>query len=75
MPTDQRNRNNQPPTGEGERRRPEPGEPPKLNKRSEILQARRYHPELNLDDDSSEDAWAGNSEAPLRSEKRRKSRR
>jgi hypothetical protein len=30
---------NQPPTGEGKKQSPEPGEPNKLNKRAEVLQA------------------------------------
>lgn len=75
MPNDQRNRKNQPPTGQGKRQRPQLGEPRKLNKRSEVLQAQRYDPELNLGDDSAEDAWAGNSETPARNPKRPKSGR
>ncbi len=66
MPNDQRNRKNQPPTGEGKKQSPLRGEPRKLNKRSEVLQAQRNHPELNLGDDSAEDAWAGLSEEPTK---------
>ena len=39
MPNDNRNKLNQPPTGEGKKQSPEPGEPNKLNKRAEVLQA------------------------------------
>jgi hypothetical protein len=55
MPNDQRNRKNQPPTGQG-KHQPRRGEPDKLNKRSEVVQAQRNHPELNLGDDAAEDA-------------------
>ena len=39
MPNDNRNKLNQPPTGEGKKQSPVPGEPNKLNKRAEVLQA------------------------------------
>jgi hypothetical protein len=65
MPNDQRNRKNQPPTGQG-KHQPRRGDPDKLNKRSEVVQAQRGHPELNLGDDTAEDARAGNSEEPPR---------
>jgi len=39
MPNDNRSKLNQPPTGEGKKQSPEPGEPNKLNKRAEVLQA------------------------------------
>jgi hypothetical protein len=39
MPNDNRNKVNQPPTGEGKKQSPMPGEPNKLNKRAEVLQA------------------------------------
>ena len=39
MPNDNRNKLNQPPAGEGKKQSPEPGEPNKLNKRAEVLQA------------------------------------
>jgi hypothetical protein len=75
MPNDQRNRKNQPPTGEGKKQAPQRGEPRKLKKRSEVLQAQRNHPELNLGDDSSENAWAGNPDIPERNPKRPKAGR
>jgi len=51
-----RHKKNQPPTGEGKRQSPHRGEPLKLIKRSEVLQAQRYHPELNLGDADEEAA-------------------
>jgi hypothetical protein len=48
MPNDNRNRRNQPPTGEGKKQSPIRGAARKLNKRSEVLQAQRGHPELNI---------------------------
>jgi hypothetical protein len=67
MPNDQRNRKNQPPLGRGQgKKQPRHGEPDKLSKRSEVGQAQRGHPELNLGDNRSEDASAGSSEQPPR---------
>jgi hypothetical protein len=57
MPNKNRNRKNQPPTGEGKRQSPHRGEPRKLMKRSEVLQAQRHHPELNLGDTDEETAF------------------
>jgi hypothetical protein len=51
-----RHKKNHPPTGEGKRQSPHRGEPRKLRKRSEALQAQRYHPELNLGDADEEAA-------------------
>ena len=56
MPNKNRNRKNQPPTGEGKRQSRFRGEPRKLVKRSEVLQAQRGHPELNLGDAAEETA-------------------
>jgi hypothetical protein len=39
MPNDNRGKLNQPPTGAGKKQSPAPGEPNKLNKRAEVLQA------------------------------------
>ena len=39
MSNDNRNKLNQPPAGEGKKQSPEPGEPNKLDKRAEVLQA------------------------------------
>jgi hypothetical protein len=52
-----RNRKNQPPTGEGKEQSKYRGEPRKLGKRSDVVQAQRGHPELNLGDSDEEAAW------------------
>jgi hypothetical protein len=56
MANNNRNRKNQPPTGEGKRQSSHQGAPRKLAKRSEVLQAQRNHPELNLGDSAEETA-------------------
>lgn len=56
-----RNRKNQPPTGEGKHQSTHLGEPRKLSKRSDVVQAQRNHPELNLGD-SDEEAAAADGE-------------
>ena len=48
MANKSRNKKNQPPTGEGKKQNPFPGEENKLSKRSEVAQAQRNHPEENL---------------------------
>ena len=48
MANDNRNRRNQPPTGEGKKQNPVRGAARKIGKRSEVVQAQRGHPELNL---------------------------
>jgi hypothetical protein len=52
------NRRNQPPTGEGKKQSVYRGEPRKLDKRSDVVQAQRHHPELNLGDSDEEAASA-----------------
>jgi hypothetical protein len=49
-------RRNQPPTGAGKQQSRFLGEPRKLSKRSDVLQAQRGHPELNLGDADEEAA-------------------
>lgn len=51
-----RNRKNQPPTGEGKHQSTHAGDPRKLDKRSEGPQAHRHHPELNLGSSDDEAA-------------------
>ncbi len=58
-----KNRKNQPPTGEGKHQSRYRGEPRKLNKRSEVVQAHRGHPELNIGDSDTE-AAAGRGDEP-----------
>jgi hypothetical protein len=67
VPNKNRNKKNQPPTGEGKHQSPHRGEPHKLMKRSDVLQAQRYHPELNLGDADEEAALdAGDELNPKR---------
>ena len=62
MPNDNRHKRNQPPTGEGKDQSPYSGAANKLNKRSEVVQAQRYHPEENVG--TSEDEMNYRSSAP-----------
>jgi hypothetical protein len=57
MANQSRNRKNQPPTGEGKHQSTSKGEPRKLLKRSDVVQAQRGHPELNLGDSDEETAY------------------
>jgi hypothetical protein len=72
MPNDHRNRRNQPPTGEGKKQKPVHGAARKLGKRSEVVQAQRGHPELNLGTSEDEAARESGEE---RSPHRRKAGR
>jgi hypothetical protein len=72
MVNNNRNRRNQPPTGEGKHQSSHRGEPHKLEKRSEVMQAQRYHPELNLGDSDEE---AAHMEGDQRNPKRPKAGR
>ena len=71
MPNNNRNRKNQPPTGEGKRQSPHAGEPRKLAKRSDVLQAQPNHPELNLGDTDEQAAWNEGDQRPGRDKKGR----
>jgi hypothetical protein len=67
MANKSRNRTNQPPTGEGKHQSPSLGEPRKLSKRSDVLQAQRNHPELNLGDSDEQAASSeGGQQNPRR---------
>lgn len=55
-----RNKLNQPPTGEGKKQSPRPGDANKLNKRSEVLQAGGA--EQNIGTAEEEDAWRSDRE-------------
>jgi hypothetical protein len=67
MANKSRNRKNQPPTGYGKKQPRSQGSPLKLRKRSEVVQAQRGHPELNLGDADEEAAWrSGAPEHPRR---------
>jgi hypothetical protein len=57
-------RKNQPPTGRG-KNQPRLGDAPRtLNSSSEVLQAQRGHPELNLGDADEEAATAERTQKP-----------
>jgi hypothetical protein len=66
MPNKSRNKANQPPSGEGKKQSPELGQARKLDKRSEVLQARPNHPELNVDDSAPEPTEQSNRRNPTR---------
>lgn len=51
MANKSKDKKNQPPTGEGKKQSTRPGREAELDKRSEVLQARRGHPELNMGTD------------------------
>ena len=57
MPNKNRDRLNQPPTGEGKKQSPQSGAENKLNKRSEVLQA--TNAEQNIGTAEDEDAVRG----------------
>ena len=59
MPNKNRDKLNQPPTGEGKKQSPHSGAEEKLNKRSEVLQA--TNAEQNIGTDEDEDAARGSS--------------
>lgn len=75
MPNKSRNKLNQPPTGEGKRQSPYKGEPDKLGKRSEVLQAQRNHPEENIGSVSEEESSRSNSPQQKNNPKRQKAGR
>jgi hypothetical protein len=64
MANSSKNRKNQPPTGHG-KNQPRLGDAPRtLNSSSEVLQAQRGHPELNLGDAEEEAATAERVQNP-----------
>ena len=56
MSNQSRGKKNQPPTGESKEQSPNKGSAQERDKRSEVLQAERNHPEMNMDaaDESSD---------------------
>ena len=66
MANKSRNKLNQPPTGQGKKQSPTLGQPQKLNKRSEVLQAQRDHPELNFGSNEDEAAQGLDTRNPKR---------
>jgi hypothetical protein len=63
-----RKKKNDPPTGEGKHQSPFAGAPRKLAKRSDVVQAQRGHPELNL---GSSDEEAAAMDGDVRNPKKR----
>lgn len=56
---------NQPPTGEGKEQSPNQGSAQELDKRSEVLQAQRNHPEANFEaDDENVDTPVQDMDVP-----------
>lgn len=64
MANNNRNRLNQPPTGEGKKQSPRSGEPNKLHKRAEVLQARQS--EQNIGTAEEEEVSGSHSVNPKR---------
>jgi hypothetical protein len=58
MPNSNKDKKNQPPTGEGKEQSPHSGEANKLYKRSDVLQAQRGHAEQNITGDDNEELAA-----------------
>jgi hypothetical protein len=75
MSNKSKNKMNQPPTGEGKKQSPRSGEDTKLNKRSEVLQAQRGHPELNIGTEEEETAARGERMEERGNPKRKKAGR
>jgi hypothetical protein len=75
MPNNNRNKMNQPPTGEGKKQSPRAGEANKLSKRSTVLQAQRNHPEENIGTASEEEASRSNTAQKKSNPKRQKAGR
>lgn len=55
MQNKNKDKKNQPPTGEGKKQSPRSGEANKLNKRSEVLQAQRGHAQENITGSDNEE--------------------
>ena len=66
MPNKNRNKLNQPPTGEGKKQSPRPGAANKLDKRSEVLQAtdRRQNIATDEDEEAARSSPARNPKRP-----------
>jgi hypothetical protein len=75
MPNDNRNKLNQPPTGEGKKQSPQPGQENKLSKRSEVAQAQRNHPEENYGTIAEEEGMSQAIAQPKENAKRQKAGR
>ena len=75
MPNKNKNKKNQEATGEGKKQSPRSGQDNKLSKLSEVLQAQRNHPELNMGTEEEETAARGERMEERGNPKRKKSGR
>jgi hypothetical protein len=75
MPNANSNKRNEPPTGEGKKQSPQSGEENKLNKRSEVAQAQRNHPEENFGTASDEEGLSQGMDQGKDNPKRQKAGR
>ena len=68
MPNTNKNKKNQPPTDQGKKQSPMPGREVELDKRSEVLQAHRGRPDLNIgtDEDREPAERSGETQNPNR---------
>ena len=68
MANQSKNKKNQPPTGEGKKQSTRLGSESEMDKRSEVLQAQRGHPELNMgtEEDLEPAERTGRSDNPKR---------
>jgi hypothetical protein len=66
MANKSRNKLNRPPTGHDKKQSQDPGWPKKLNKHSEVPQAQRNHPDLNLGTNKDEAARGLSTRNPKR---------
>ena len=67
MPNKNRNKKNQPPTGEGKKQSPRSGAVTKLSKRSEVLQAAGFRQNIGAAEDEEAGRRFGNQPTKLKS--------
>lgn len=75
MPNNNRDKKNQPPTGEGKKQSPYSGDERKPDKRSEVVQAQRNHPEENLGAGADEEGSIQSMDQQRENPKRQKAGR
>jgi hypothetical protein len=75
MPNSNRNKLNQPPTGEGKKQSTQSGQENKLSKRSEVAQAQRNHPEENYGTIADEEGMSQEMDQSNENAKRQKAGR
>lgn len=74
MANQSRNKMNQSPTGEGKKQSPQSGQEKELSKRSEVLQAQRGHPELNMGTNAEENAQTQAMDVPTNAKRQKAGR-